>query len=49
MIAVRNRLAPDSGMHSDLINAYDVSAFIPELENVLLSRRCLKIAENGEI
>ncbi len=45
----RNRFAPDSGMHSGLINAYHVSACIPELENVLLSRRGLKIAENGEI
>ncbi len=35
----RNRLAPDTCIPPYLLEFYDVSAFIPELENVLLSKK----------
>ncbi len=45
----RRRLVPYPVIQSSLEKSYDVSDFIPELKNVLLSRRGVNIAENGEI
>ncbi len=41
----RRRPAPDPLLSSRLIYSYDVSAFIPELNKVLLPKRGVKMAE----
>ncbi len=45
----RNILAPDTRIPSYLVDCYDVSAFIPELQNVLLSKKRLANYGNNEI